>query len=67
MPSSDNSKRFVYSNSAWAVTANNSTPTINVDATITDNANFSFAYHGFSYSITAGASDVDIPVISGEM
>ena len=67
MPASDNSKRFYYSNSAWAVSSNSSIPSISVETTITDNANFSFAYHGFNYSITAGASNLDIPAFSAEV
>ena len=66
MPSSDNSKRFYYSNSAWGVTTNGSIPSVEVDAVITDNANFSFAYHGFNYAITAGASNLNIPAFNNE-
>lgn len=66
MPSSDNSKRFYYSNSAWGVVTNSSIPSVEVDAVITDNANFSFAYHGFNYAITAGASNLNIPAFNNE-
>lgn len=66
MPRSDNTKRFVYNNSAWGVATNSSIPSIEVDATITNNANFSFTYHNFAYSIANGIANIDIPVFNSE-
>lgn len=66
MPRSDNTKRFVYSNSVWNVATNSSIPAIEVDAAITDNANFSFTYHNFAYSIANGIANLDIPVFNSE-
>lgn len=64
MPRSDNTKRFIYSNSAWSVATNSSVPAIEVDAAITDNSNFSFTYHNFAYNIGNGNTNIDIPVFN---